>query len=116
MATKQAVRLDFDMGGGARTPKPQPGAPRDRPWRKSKEAVTAERQEVTVTRTWDAPACSADPVLAPRSVRHADCWVQVAAWTSRRCDTLSRCRRPSTPQRPGRRPAPTTPSWRPRSH
>ena len=40
------VRLDFDMGGG-RAPKPQPGAPRDRPWRKSAAAVAAERQEVT---------------------------------------------------------------------
>ena len=40
------MRLDFDMGGG-RTPKPQPGAPRDRPWRKSAAAVAAERQEVT---------------------------------------------------------------------
>ena len=46
MATQQAVRLDFDMRGG-RTPKPQPGAPRDRPWRKSAAAVAAERQEVT---------------------------------------------------------------------
>ena len=41
------VRLDYDMGGG-RTPKPQPNAPRDRPWRKSAPAVAAERQEVTV--------------------------------------------------------------------
>ena len=32
--------------GGARAPKPQPGAPRDRPWRKSAAAVAAERQEV----------------------------------------------------------------------
>ena len=82
MATKQAVRLDFDMGGGARTPKPQPGAPRDRPWRKSKEAVTAERQEVTVTRTWDAPACSADPVLAPRSVRSCCRTRRYLSWMS----------------------------------
>ena len=41
---RQAVRLDFDMGG-TRTPKPKPGASRDRPWRKSAEAVAAERQE-----------------------------------------------------------------------
>ena len=40
------VRLDFDMGGAC-APKPQPGATRDRPWRKSAAAVAAERQEVT---------------------------------------------------------------------
>ena len=38
------MRLDFDMGG-TRAPKPKPGAPRDRPWRKSAEAVAAEREE-----------------------------------------------------------------------
>ena len=56
------VRLDFDMGGG-RTPKPQPGAPRDRPWRKSAAAVAAERQEVT-DRHSNPPLRRSDPGFA----------------------------------------------------
>ena len=65
------VRLDFDMGGG-RAPKPQPGAPRDRPWRKSAAAVAAERQEVT-DRHSNPPLCRsdrADPGFARCQARH----------------------------------------------
>ena len=41
-AIRPPVRLDFDMGDAVRTPKP--GAPRDRPWRKSASEVAAERR------------------------------------------------------------------------